>query len=73
MTEWGADYLSNNGGGYSFAFNGTCARATQIASHFIANGCSESDLRSVALNEKSGVSSSCGQLVRSTLKFCERK
>lgn len=73
MTEWGADYLSNNGGGYSFAFNGTCARATQIASHFIANGCSGSDLRSVALNEKSGVSSSCGQLVRSTLKFCERK
>lgn len=72
MTEWGADYLSNNGGGYSFVFNGTCARATQIASHFVANGCSESDLKSVALNEKSGVSSSCGQLVRSTLKFCKR-
>lgn len=51
MREWGADYLSENGGGYRFIINGQIMRATASRDYFISQGCSDDDLIEIALRK----------------------
>jgi hypothetical protein len=66
MREWGADYLSNNGGGYSFSTSSGCRRATQIDT----SSCSGDEARDAALCWDT--STSCWNSIRSQIngRFC---
>lgn len=66
MREWGADYLSNNGGGYSFSTSSGCQRATQIDT----SSCSEDEARDAALCWNT--STSCWNSIRRQIngRFC---
>lgn len=67
MREWGADYMSNNGGYYCFLVNGTYMRATTTASVFMSEGgCSESDLVTLAYR-RSGADPQCEAYVSSII------
>ncbi len=68
MSEWGADYLSNNGGGYTFeTADGRCIKATQVQT----SSCSSDGLVDVALGRDK--SSQCYQEVSSQIVgFCYR-
>jgi hypothetical protein len=67
--EWGADYVSGNGGGYSFTTkNGTCIRATETP---MLSGCSSEAYRGIAYNESSYLNSQCfGNLKSYITGFC---
>jgi hypothetical protein len=68
--EWGADYLSSNGGGYTFSVNtGEVLRATEIGSRLISNGvCTHNLLTSIARNEAGSLQTSCGIVLQNTIK-----
>jgi hypothetical protein len=59
LREWGADYLSNNGGGYKFNTRDGIKRATEIGSYLIGTGiCSDAQLREIAVG--TGYGTPCG-------------
>jgi hypothetical protein len=67
MSEWGADYLSNNAGGYVFDTAGGCIRATELPT----NSCSSQDKIDAALCKNTG--SACFQEIsRKISGFCTR-
>jgi len=67
--EWGADYVSGNGGGYSFTTkNGNCIRATETP---MLPGCPSEAYRGIAYNESSYLNSQCfGSLKNYITGFC---
>jgi hypothetical protein len=69
--EWGADWLSGNGGGYSFTTkDGSCVRATQVREVSLP-GCSPTILDGIAYNEASYLNSQCfGSLKKYITGFC---
>jgi hypothetical protein len=74
LLEWGADYFSNNAGGYSFQISsGACVKATDTISPLLQMGCTREELNQVALTTKEGVNSNCGRIVVGYVKaFCRR-
>lgn len=68
LREWGADFLSNNGGGYRFiTSDGATRRATETAGYLTSTGvCSYSELEELAVAP--GSSGACGTLLRSYIK-----
>ncbi len=67
MSEWGADYLSNNAGGYVFDTAGGCIRATELPTNF----CSPQEKIDAALCKNTG--SACFQEIsRKVSGFCTR-
>ncbi len=68
LREWGADFLSNNGGGYSFVTSsGSIQRATETAGYLTSTGvCTYSDLEALAIAP--GSSTPCGNLLKSYIK-----
>lgn len=73
IREWGADFLSNNGGGYSFNTRYGVQRATATTSYLLGTGfCSMSQLQKIAVGD--GLSTPCGAAVSSfLLGFAVRK
>jgi hypothetical protein len=67
--EWGADWVSSNGGGYSFTTrDGSCIRATDTP---MLPGCSSEAYRGIAYNEASYLNSQCfGSLKNYITDFC---
>jgi len=62
--EWGADFLSSNGGGYSFTTKDGVKRAAETASYLLSSGvCTQSLLERIALGKEAGTP--CSALVRS--------
>ncbi|MGI5897761.1 MAG: hypothetical protein ACOX6Q_01210 [Candidatus Dojkabacteria bacterium] len=70
VREWGADLLSGNGGHYKFMVDGQCVTATSTKSYFLSRGCSEGELADLARNVGGAVSSACGSMVASSIRFC---
>ncbi len=67
--EWGADYLSGNGGGYTFSINGGPAvRATETKGYLLSAGCTEQELEDVALSRPGSKSSPCGIIVARSIR-----
>lgn len=67
LREWGADYMSNNGGYYCFPVNGTYMRATTSASILKSEGgCSDSDLVNIAYRRPAD-NGQCEAYVSSTI------
>ncbi len=66
MREWGADYLSNNGGGYTFSTSSGCIKATQVDT----SSCSGDEATNAALCWDTGTS--CWNSIRSQInsRFC---
>ncbi|KUK67211.1 MAG: Uncharacterized protein XD87_0263, partial [candidate division WS6 bacterium 36_33] len=67
--EWGAEWVSGNGGGYSFMTkNGNCIKATETP---MLSGCSSEAYGGIAYNEGSYLSSQCfGSLRNYITGFC---
>ncbi len=67
LREWGADYLSDNGGGYTFSTPSGCKKATQINT----SSCSGQDAVNVALGRDT--SSNCYRQISSQIlgRFCQ--
>lgn len=68
LREWGADFLSNNGGGYRFVTSdGVVRRATETAGYLTSTGvCTYSQLEALAIAP--GSSGPCGSLLNSYIK-----
>ncbi len=66
MREWGADYLSSNGGGYTFSTPSGCKKATQIDT----SACTADQATKAALCWDTGTS--CFSSIRSQIlsRFC---
>ncbi|MHC1716503.1 MAG: hypothetical protein AB9915_01225 [Candidatus Dojkabacteria bacterium] len=71
VREWGADYLSGNGGSYEFCKGGVAQTATSMKGQLISSGCTEQELIDLALNKSGAISSSCGSVVLSSLAWCD--
>lgn len=70
--EWGADYMSNNGGWYCVEVNGVFMRATTAAEIFKQEGrCSEEDLINLAYRRVDSVDPSCSAYFHSRLKSAQ--
>lgn len=70
--EWGADYMSNNGGWYCVEVNGVLMRATTAAEIFKREGhCSEEDLINLAYRRVDSVDPSCSAYFHSRLKSAQ--
>ena len=69
LREWGADYLSANGGSYLFRTPDGCMRATQVP---VPSSCSPSLLQSIARSEAAAYETACRRYLSSFLisKFC---
>ena len=67
--EWGADWLSGNGGGYSFTNKeGVCVKATQTP---MLSGCNTEIYRGIAYNESQYLNHQCFASLKSYIKdFC---
>jgi hypothetical protein len=67
--EWGADWLSGNGGGYSFTNKeGACIKATQTP---MLPGCSAEIYRGIAYNEAQYINNQCFASIKSYITgFC---
>jgi hypothetical protein len=67
--EWGADWLSGNGGGYSFATrDGECIKATQTP---MLPGCTDEIYRGIAYNESQYLNHQCFASLKSYITdFC---
>ena len=66
MREWGADYLSNNGGGYTFSTPSGCKKATQVNT----SSCTAEEAKNAALCWDT--STACFSSIRSQIlsRFC---
>lgn len=65
LSEWGADYLSGNGGGYTFYTRNGIQTATQTESYLLSSGvCTKANLEWVALTSSAAVNSPCGQFMQ---------
>lgn len=66
--EWGADFVSNNGGGYRFrTSDGSTMRATETAGYLVGSGvCTYAQLEELAVAP--GSSGACGDLLRSYVR-----
>jgi hypothetical protein len=65
LSEWGADYLSGNGGGYTFYTLNGIQTATQTESYLLSSGvCTKADLEWVALTSSAAVNSPCGHFMQ---------
>ena len=69
LREWGADYLSANGGSYLFRTPDGCMRATQVP---VPSSCSPSLLQSIARSEAAAYETDCRRYLSNFLisKFC---
>lgn len=66
LHEWGADFLSDNGGGYCFLTRDGVRKATATGSYLLSTRvCTQASLKDVALNKPSAVNSPCGAIVTS--------
>lgn len=72
VREWGADLLTGNGGSYRFCVNGSKVTATSTKQFFISLGCTEQELKDLAVNKESAVRSTCGSKVLNTLNWCPK-
>ena len=68
LREWGADYLSGNGGGYRFQTPNGVLRATETQGALVGMGCSDDDLTAIARNEAGSLSTGCGAAVQSYIQ-----
>ncbi len=66
MREWGADYLSNNGGNYTFLTTSGCKKATQVSTA----GCTAEEAKKAALCWETNTT--CFKNIRSQIisRFC---
>ncbi len=68
MTEWGADYLSNNGGGYLFKTSSGCLRATQIP---LPSSCTQESIINAALCKDRSTDCYKGIASQIISRFCQ--
>jgi len=70
--EWGADYMSNNGGWYCVVVNGASMRATTAAEIFKREGgCTEEDLINLAYRKVDSADPKCAAYFHSRLESAE--
>lgn len=70
--EWGADYMSNNGGWYCVVVNGVSMRATTAAEIFKREGgCTEEDLINLAYRKADSADPNCAAYFHSSLTSAE--
>ena len=70
LREWGADYLSNNGGGYSFNTAAGCIRATETP---MLSSCDAATLAAIAQSEGWAYETDCRRALSSYITgFCSR-
>ncbi len=69
LREWGADYVSGNGGSYMFSTRDGCMRATQVP---MLPSCTPEILKSIAYAEPEGYATQCKSELRSYIlsRFC---
>lgn len=70
LREWGADYLSGNGGGYSFNTGSGCIRATETP---MFSSCDEATLTAIAQSEGWAYETDCRRALSNYITgFCSR-
>ncbi|HKM20347.1 MAG TPA: hypothetical protein VJY47_03985 [Candidatus Dojkabacteria bacterium] len=70
--EWGADYMSNNGGWYCVVVNGVSMRATSAAEVFKREGgCTEEDLINLAYRRVDSADPQCAAYFHSRLESAQ--
>ena len=69
LREWGADYVSGNGGSYMFSTIDGCMRATQVP---MLPSCTPEILKSIAYAEPEGYATACKTELRNYIlsRFC---
>ena len=69
LREWGADYVSGNGGSYMFSTRDGCMRATQVP---MLPSCTPEILKSIAYAEPEGYATTCKTELRNYIlsRFC---
>lgn len=71
--EWGADYLSNNGGMYTFNTPEGPKRATETASYLLSHGCTVTELQRLALIDPAYTGTQCYSVLRSYVQSYYKK